>query len=88
MTPIKRPNDMLPNTEMVVTALKKHEGQYGPSYILKDAEANAMWSNSKINEFIQKHKETVPFTVRFLERQTFCKGGDNITYTPVTVTAA
>lgn len=88
MTPIKRPNDMTPNTEMVVTRLKKHDGKYGASYILKDNEGNALWSNTKINAFIQANNETVPFRVRFLERETFTKGEETITYTPVCLTAA
>ena len=77
MTPIKRPNDMTPNTAMVVTRLKKHDGKYGASYILKDNEGNALW--------IQANNETVPFRVRFLERETFTNGEETITYTPVCV---
>ena len=80
---IQRANDMTPDTSMVVTGIKKHEGEYGASYILKDEHGGAMWSNSRINAFIEKNDEAVPFTVRFKARETFQKGGDNITYTPV-----
>ena len=56
------------------------------SYILKDAQDNAMWSNGKMNHFIRNIKEAVPFTVHVMERQTCNKDGNE--RSPVTLTAA